>query len=434
VPSFVLSFIVFLVPVFFVKISQAGENLVRARFLREPPVVGFPNSLGGRDFFVKPASPAHLQRIQNKVLPRSTPGESMQSNCRSNIQRILCLVEPLVEGQEPEDRPCLPGGKKYAIFFEELYDAYPPALQKIFCSLDYLFIESNFQGTAYAGTLEDKNGQLIGALMGIRQSVLDQNISLTHWSSWKEQLSFGGAKENYKVDPNLPLISTQSQLPVNDFLYFVVAHEFGHIFDFANSINKFQNCPSTKGFASGFESLLEERDLDESMYNSGGQKRKMFVSGDNKTHGLSSSSDERKSNIEKEEGENLNCEAEVNSWTSLTWATIDKPVRRYDFQERSGLCFYNCEAGSLSRGQVPQVYMSLADTSFISTYAATNPWDDFADSLAYFLMDQKLGTTYSLDTRQGDLYDIMAKLNSRVFSKKHYYISEFLKRADIVYP
>lgn len=61
----------------------------------------------------------------------------------------------------------------------------------MFCSLNYIFIEKEFFGTAYASPLKDSNGNIIGAMMGIRQSVLDENLNLETWASWKEQLSFG---------------------------------------------------------------------------------------------------------------------------------------------------------------------------------------------------------------------------------------------------
>jgi hypothetical protein len=56
------------------------------------------------------------------------------------------------------------------------------------------------------------------------------------------------------------------------------------------------------------------------------------------------------------------------------------------------------------------LYQHLYASSFISTYASTNPWDDFADSLAYYFSAENLKATYILDTAQGTSYDVVAKL------------------------
>lgn len=42
----------------------------------------------------------------------------------------------------------------------------------------------------------------------------------------------------YVPKPELPLIRSVSPAAVNDFLYQVIAHEFGHLFDFANDVQK----------------------------------------------------------------------------------------------------------------------------------------------------------------------------------------------------
>lgn len=83
---------------------------------------------------------------------------------------------------------------------------------------------------------------------------------------------------------------------------------------------------------------------------------------------------------------------------------------------------------------VSDLYQGLAASSFISTYASTEPWDDFADSLAYYMMYNRLGTSYKIDTAHGTVYDIMEKLRSPIFATKYEYIERFLNRTDIVYP
>lgn len=342
----------------------------------------FPNTLKGHDFFTKRSATPSLSQKRGAMSLR-THGEPTE-NCREYIAKVICLVNP-VEGDvdvEPEQRECLPGGEAYAIHFERLYDNYPPLLQQMFCSLRYLFIEKQFFGTAYAGTLHDKDGNADGAIMGIRQSVLDQNLNLTQWATWKEQLSFGGITDSYAWTPGLQTIATASLPIVNDFLYFVVTHEFGHIFDFANDLNRTtEEC----------ESIGDPAD-------------------------------------DKE------CVLAAGTWGSISWATDTRPKAQNEFVNRSGLCFYGCDNGHLQQSDIPQVYADMAKTDFISLYTTQQPWDDFADSLAYFVMSRNLGTTYVIDTHQGQTYNIIEKLHSPLFAEKYNYIDNFLKRTDLVYP
>jgi len=300
-----------------------------------------------------------------------------KNDCRKKIKTILCLVDKAKPEQGSNERECLPGGEIYASHFESLFDNYPKPLQKIFCSLNIIYIEKQFFGTAYAGTVVDNNGNLDGAMMGIRKSVLDENLHLTQWASWKEQLSFGGKKNDYQVSSDLPLISTTTTKKVNDFLYFLVAHEFGHIFDFSNNLNEFINCGAD--------------------------------SADKCDH------------------------PKPGSWSELSWASSKVALGKDDFYQRVGLCFYGCQDTFILQEDISQLYSELYSSTFISTYAATNPWDDFAESLAYIAMEKYLKPRYMI-AYDGETFDVMAKLRRANFSDKYTFIDDFLKRSDIIYP
>lgn len=328
---------------------------------------GFPNTLGQKDFFL----------FENHSVPKGPSTFSSEAlDCRAHIAKVICLVEPMKNNDPYEQRTCLPGGDRYIETFQTLYDHYPPVLQKVFCSLNHLYIEKNFFGTAYAGLGRDKEGRPNGAIMGIRQSVIDENLDLPSWASWKEQLSFGGVADSYTVSPDLPIISSRSTTTAQDFLYFVIAHEFGHILDFANDVNKVISC---------------DEDSDE-------------------------------------------CEMHEESWGALSWITSLRPRPENEFANRRGLCFYWCNGSSLKKADVPQIYRDLNRSNFISLYATTQPWDDFADSLAYISMQKNLRTVYQIDTRQGDVYDVMERLNAPTFQAKREYLENFLKRSDLKYP
>lgn len=307
--------------------------------------------------------------------------EKILGSCRDQIAKAICLTK-----NNPLDTPAncqADGAARYAKPFEALYDHAPPALQSMFCSLKKLYVIGEFFGTAFGGTLLDAQGHIIGAQMGIRQSVLDQNLDLKTWATWKEQLSFGGITGSYTATPGLPYVATVTSVPgVNDFLYFVVAHEMGHMFDFANRLNKLEPTKNPPA------------------------------------------ADDPPANPAFVEG----------SWGSISWTNLSTPRAQNKFPYRRGLCFYECGGEFMTKTAAPEVYRGLAKSEFISSYAASNPHDDFADTLAYYLMDKNLGTTYQLSSGQGESYDVMMKLHSPVFQAKYQYIIDFLSRPSIVYP
>lgn len=312
------------------------------------------------------AHPADFRVERQRVAMPAAVRTGNAEDCRAHIREVICLAD------EP-DAACQPGGEAYARPFEDLYDRYPPTMQKMFCSLRRIWVLNKFFGTAFAGTILKDDGTIDGAQMGIRRSVLDEKVSLQTWATWKEELSFGGVTGSYEATPGLPKVETQSNGAADDFLYFVVTHEFGHIFDFANALNQV-------------------------------------------------------------ESDAPDAAATPGSWTALSWATSDAvlPANRFPF--RRGLCFYACDGEFMTRVAAPEVYRGLARTNFLSTYAATNPWDDFADSLAYYLLDKNLGTSYELQSGQGESFDIMAKLHGDLFATKRQYISDFLSRPAVTYP
>lgn len=154
------------------------------------------------------------------------PAANFTTDCRAKIKTAVCLVN----GQG--DNNCQTGSENYAPTFEALYDRFPSHLQKMFCTLERIYILKQFYATAYAGLVEDYSNKTIGAEMGIRKDFVDQTFTIDLWASWKEQLNFGGDPDKYSMDPNLPQIHSSSQ----DMLYYVVTHEFGHMFDFANNL------------------------------------------------------------------------------------------------------------------------------------------------------------------------------------------------------
>lgn len=302
------------------------------------------------------------------------PMAKLTTDCRAQIAKAVCLVDP--PGKDPEVRPCLSGGEAYIPTFEALYDRFPAHLQKMFCSLDRIFVEKQFEATAYAGLNHDGNGNITGAQMGMRKDFLDQMFSIDLWSSWKEQLNFGGDPNKYVLDPNLPMIYSSSQ----DMLYYVVAHEFGHMFDFTNKVNSWDDCKFENDTLVG------------------------------------------------------TCVATPGSWSDLGWTSRrDETKAGNDFSLRKSLCFYWCNGTFIDPSRAGELYQGLFATNFIGIYAASNPSDDWAETLAYYTLYHELGATYEITLGDGTRFDAMAHLNSALMAPKIAYL-EKLFRDGIKYP
>ncbi len=313
----------------------------------------------------------------SKLAENAAAKPGPDADCRAHIKDVMCLAEELKDDTSPVE--CLEGGAAYAADFETLHDNLPPAFQKMFCSLRIVYVLKKFEATAFAGLAKDADGKTIGAQMGIRKSVLDEHLDLSTWATWKEQLSFGGNHDSYEAKPDLPAVTASTKIPVNLFLYMVVTHEFGHMFDFGNELNKVTaDCPK--------------------------------------------------------DDDNAVCKFEPGSWGSLSWETTQTPTEAYRFPFRPGLCFYGCRNEAMTKAAVPDLYAGLTKSGFISAYAATNPWDDFAESIAYFAMRQNLAASYSIDTKQGQTYDMISRLDAPEIQTKLQYVEQFLSRSDIVYP
>ena len=303
---------------------------------------------------------------------KSAPDWQRPTDCRANIKTAICLVDPNKPGDDALaslNRPCALDSARYAAAFEELYDAYPPALQHMFCSLRRIFVEKNFGATAYAASFVSPDGTPIeGAAIGVRQSLLDQKFSISHWATWKEQLSFGGNPKDYTLLMPYPKLDVASEGSL-DFMYFVFAHEFGHLFDFKNQVNQFMsdaNCNEADG-----------------------------------------------------------CPSRPGSWSSISWSSSRKRRLDVEFTHSNGLCFYSCTS-TMSQNEATELYLNFQKSNFMSTYASTNPWDDFAETMAYYALKTTLNKQIILTFADAASFNATARLDDSNLRPKLDYLKSFL--------
>ena len=306
-----------------------------------------------------------------------------EQDCRAEIAKVICLVDATATLQNTMSRPCLEGGEKYASFFENLHDRYPKALQKMFCSLEKIFVENDADFSAYSNAIETPDGAT-HAVIGVRRSMLDSALDLSTWASWKEQISFGGNFNSYEPNAKLPMIHAETNSP--GLLYFIITHEFGHLLDIANRLNTTENCHEVEG-----------KDY-------------------------------------------LECDFAKGTWGSVGWLTDDTPRPENEFEHRVDICFYACNGIFAKTDWIQSVYSDFFEkTDFISLYAATQPGEDFADSLAFFIASKYILQNYVIqitDPVGGDKisFDITKKLQSDKFRKKREYLERLMERNDLIYP
>jgi hypothetical protein len=296
-------------------------------------------------------------------------------DCRANIARIVCLVDPLEDPTDESERPCLAGSSDYAGHFERHFDRSEPVIQRMYCHLQRIWVEKQFFGTAYAAPIITESGTMVGAGIGIRREVLDVRPDLAEWISWKEETSFGGSSKT--TDPRLGIINYRlNRTSPDDFLDYVLSHEFGHLFDFANALNRLDDCRWEETSPGNWEPVGS-------------------------------------------------CTIPAGSWGAFSWAKLGSPRPESDYPLRSRVCFYNCPDGFLDPAEAGDLFASLIGTDFVSVYASTNFADDWAESFAQYLFHERSAFNIGVETG-GRYFDLSGHYYSPKMAAKLEYIRNFL--------
>lgn len=270
------------------------------------------------------------------------------SSCRERIRQVVCLVDP--NSSRGEVRRCQPGSERFAAPIEKIYDVLPDKVQKAFCGLDVILIEDNMEALAYAGIVrKDANSDVVGALIGIRRILVDQNYDATSVLGWKEQKAFGIKAPPFAHMPEGPRVDVR--LPQSlSALHYALVHEIGHIMDFSNDANSFE-CAANE--TCNFDDPAP------------GEFKKFVPKG--------------------------------GSWGSLSWKNILEPKDEFRFPLWDKLCFYGCTE-RLAITDIEPFYSQLAVTNFVTTYAAVSPHEDFAESFTFHVMSLQGEWNYHIET------------------------------------
>ncbi len=327
-------------------------------------------------FLVRPNTPA---------LPPTVDALTKNSNqnlaeCRARVAQIVCLVDPPAFDLT---RTCRPESPQYAKYFEAHFDRSPDFIQRMYCHLEKVFVEQEFFGTAYAMSIgPDPTSPMTSAAIGIRREVLDSNISLDHWLSWKEETSFGGSLDS--DDPRLGILQYTTNQPTGEtFQDYVLNHEFGHIFDFANHLSAKIDC------------RLEQ--------DANGQwdwvGKCLFAPG---------------------------------TFAEISWEKMESPARAKDrFIHQEELCYYSCK-NHLDPQIAAGIFSSFMGTRFSSLYGGNNYGDDWAEAFTQYIAFLRNGLEMKIEA-QGQQFDLREHYLSPPLKIKRDYIENFL-RNDPKYP
>jgi hypothetical protein len=292
--------------------SSATGNLSWATYLAHDFVIGTPPAL--------------------ENAPKTLSANLTQEDCRARIAQLVCTVEDL-----EHDDVCGEKSPKAVENLQRLYDVLQPPLQKVFCSLPYIFVVNKMDSLAMAGSGQGTS------FMAISRGLVETGLDAAAVLGWKEQKIFGAELPRYEVSKDGPQISMRSKSPLT-IMQYVVTHEFAHILDFANGANRFHCAPG--------KDCSKKPATEEEYYE-----------------------------IQK------NLLPEVDSWSSLSWKNGLEPNDKNMFPLWNRLCFYYCKGREkLKLEEMNEFYFQFDRTNFVTTYAATNPYDDFAESTAFYFM------------------------------------------------
>lgn len=311
-----------------------------------------------------------------KMAPKLLSVPVAEGDCKKRIAQITCSVK------DPQDPNCGKVNHKAIENLEYLYDILQKPLKKMFCSLPRIFIVDKMESLAMAGM-----GHKGAAFMFVSRELVEKDIDPDAVFGWKEQKIFGSQLPRYEVGKEGPQVWIKSKSPLQTLQY-VVTHEFAHILDFMNGANRFACAPG-------------------------------------KSCPPANTPEEYEANMK-------NMIPEVDSWGAFSWKNPLEPNQQNMFPLWKKLCFYGCDDRDIMKpADMFDFYFQFDRTNFVTTYAATNPWDDFAESTTfYFMANADYDLQYRVSTGKAIFF---WEWRWDQFTKKNNWIELFYE-GDLKYP
>lgn len=207
-----------------------GEVATSQQLAHDFYVVGVPHSFRSR-FDLSPAANSEVEG----------PSPVSRAACELSLKAALCETTAATNQitRNPLSVKCSSDSAKYLPALMEIYDETPEKMRLSLCTIEKVFISDNITSTAFASSLTNPFGEIVGAFVGFKKQSFVQQPSSHDLVTWKEQLAFGGSTDFLANDPKLIQIDYALKLSTlkKDGLFYVLMHELGHLVDFNNQVN-----------------------------------------------------------------------------------------------------------------------------------------------------------------------------------------------------
>lgn len=116
-----------------------------------------------------------------------------------------------------------------------------------------------------------------------------------------------------------------------------------------------------------------------------------------------------------------------SNFTRGIWKDFKKPVKKYNFPERSKLSFYGFRKGPhIKISDAGPVYKRLSLTPFVSLYGATSWAEDVVELFIYYHITQVLNNSYKIKIlKDNKVIQTIEPMNSDLVKKRFKYLEKF---------
>lgn len=195
------------------------------------------------------------------------------------------------------------------------------------------FIE-DIGSTGFGDQIVDASGKALAGFIVLDPSML--NRSANAWATWKEGTPFRPAP-GIRLEA---LIESEAQDNRKNAIQYILLHELGHIFAIGGTVHPSWTAPPEKVKSADYPFFLL-------------------------------------------------------SWTQAPDRKAYVSVFDDKFPQRKDIAYYSARA-RLDASQMLDVYAALERTSFATLYAATNPFDDFAEAFASYVHSELMGKPWEI--------------------------------------
>lgn len=127
----------------------------------------------------------------------------------------------------------------------------------------------------------------------------------------------------------------------------------------------------------------------------------------------------------------INSRSSATTWSRFSWVSADTPLKHASFAYRDDFCFYDCDR-YLKSSQAKEIYTSLRESDFPTTYAAVNNFEDFAEYWTWHLIRLEKDPSFTIEI-PGEVTLVMNDVfvdNPRIKTKMDY-IGKLWNSADL---